>query len=349
MKIVLDCERMKHPYTGLFEYCYQLGIALRQRVVDKDDLIYYVPQSVQYMFGSNNNFIEQRSIDKIFYRNFNADILHTTYQLSRYMGGNKNVKRLLTIHDLNFLYEKKAPSKVAKYLKKMQDNINRSDHIIAISNYVKQDVLDHLEIGNKPFDVIYNGCNVLEFDTYDTPIYKPKKDFLFSIGTVLPKKNFHVLPRILVGNDYELIIAGRSDENYQNKIIKEAKQFNVEDRVKLIGSVSYEDKYWYLKNCLAFMFPSIAEGFGIPVIEAMHFGKPTFLSTHTSLPEVGGKFAYYFQNFEPEYMQQLFRDSLEDYSQNDRIKDIKEHASYFRWDRCADEYYKIYQKLYESK
>ncbi len=127
------------------------------------------------------------------------------------------------------------------------------------------------------------------------------------------KKNFHVLPALLVGNDHELIISG-VETPYKSKIMEEAEKFGVTDRVKITGTISEEDKAWYYKNCTAFVFPSIAEGFGLPVIEAMHFGKPVFLSTHTSLPEIGGDAAFYFPTFEPADMQATFANGMAEFA-----------------------------------
>jgi glycosyltransferase involved in cell wall biosynthesis len=100
----------------------------------------------------------------------------------------------------------------------------------------------------------------------------------------------------------------------EKEVMEAAKKFGVEDRVKLIGPATEEEKYWYYKNCEAFLFPSYAEGFGLPVIEAMYHGKPVFISDKTSLPEVGGDAAYYFRNFEPEYMQEVFKEGMRDYA-----------------------------------
>lgn len=346
MNIILDCERMKYPYTGIYEYCYQLGTALQKKIDKEDDLLYYLPSSCDGVFGKDAKQVELKKIHKFFSARLNADLVHTTYQLSRYMSNNKKSRKILTIHDLNFLYEKRGrDARIKDYLKRVQHNIDKVDRIVTISNYVKKDIVENLSVVDKPIDVIYNGCQVLDIADFDTPSYKPSKKFLFSIGTVIPKKNFHVLPGLLVDNDYELIVAGKNDKNYVDKILEIAKSFNVQDRVKIVGTVSYQDKCWYLKNCTAFMFPSLAEGFGIPVIEAMYFGKPAFLSSLTSLPEVGGKYAYFFENFDIDHMRQIFKDGMNDYIVNDRVEAIKEHASFFSWDRCAGDYYNVYKKV----
>jgi glycosyltransferase involved in cell wall biosynthesis len=345
MTIVFDCERTKYPYTGLFEYCVQLGKALQTCITPEDKISYYVPKQYENYLGKQE-YVILKKLHKLFPpRMACTSIWHTTYQLSGYMQHSRKIKRVLTIHDLNFLYEK-TESKIGKYLKLVQRNIDEADHIIAISEFAKNDILNHLKTGNKPVSVIYNGCNVLTFPDYNTPIYHPAKPFMFSIGTVLPKKNFHVLPCLLKNNDYELIIAGKGSDSYIGKIIEEAKKHNVENRVKLIGAVNAEDKYWYLKNCSAFLFPSLAEGFGIPPIEAMHFGKPVFLSTKTSLPEIGGQYAYYFDNFDPENMRKVFETGMNHYSQTNPASSIIQHANQFNWEESAKQYWEVYKSVF---
>jgi glycosyltransferase involved in cell wall biosynthesis len=338
---------MRYPYTGLFEYCEQLGKSLQTHLTESDEISYYLPEKCKVIFG-NREHILQKSIHKIFPVGISKPaVWHTTYQLSHYMkNGGRKAKKALTVHDLNFLYEKTSTEKINKYLKALQQNINRADYVIAISEYAKTDILNNLKI-NCPLSVVYNGCNVMEFPNYDAPIYRPVRPFLFSLGTVLPKKNFHVLPCLLKGNDFELIIAGKENEDYVGKITAEAARHGVADRVKLTGPVVNEDKYWYLKNCTAFLFPSLAEGFGIPPVEAMHLGKPVFLSTQTSLPEIGGEHAYYFKNFDPDEMCATFESGMKHYVEACPQSSIIQHAARFNWEKSASEYMKIYRSLME--
>jgi glycosyltransferase involved in cell wall biosynthesis len=101
-----------------------------------------------------------------------------------------------------------------------------------------------------------------------------------------------------------------------------------------------------MKNCTAFIFPSLAEGFGLPVIEAMHFGRLVISSNLTALPEIGGDAAYYFKNFEPEHMQKVLKESLADYHSNPKMENkIKERAAFFNWKRAASEYMAVYKSL----
>ena len=299
MKIILDCERMKYPHTGLFEYCQQLGNALKALKEPKDELGFYLNPKLRHHFDENELFFDQHSLQKFLFPRFkNIDLWHTTYQLSRYIPRSSKIKRVLTVHDLNFLYEDKSAAKVKQYLQKHQKNIDLCDHIVAISEFTKQDILKHLTIGDKPISVIYNGCAAPQLFPETSPFYLPEKPFLFALGTINSKKNFHVLIPLLEDNDFELIISGKKEPDYAGKILSEAKKHGVEHRVKITGPVTDIEKCWYYQHCEAFLFPSLAEGFGIPPIEAMTFGKPVFLSDKTSLPEIGGEFAYYFRNFE---------------------------------------------------
>ncbi len=203
-------------------------------------------------------------------------------------------------------------------------------------------------MGNKPLEVIYDGYDTKEFPDFDQPVYRPGKKFIFSIGTVLPKKNFHVLPALLKNNDYELVIAGNIDKTYGEKITEAAKLHGVSDRLTLTGPVSEEDRYWYYTHCMAFAFPSLAEGFGLPVVEAMHYGKPVFISTLTSLPEIGGDMAYYFNDFDAAHMQAVFEKGMQHYNSTHPAAAIQQRAQQFNWVNTARSYLAIYRSLYNK-
>jgi len=83
------------------------------------------------------------------------------------------------------------------------------------------------------------------------------------------------------------------------------------------GKINAEEKQYYLQNCSAFVFPSLLEGFGIPPIEAMRFGKPIFLSKLTSLPEIGGDKAFYWDTFDAKDMATIFTNGMHTFETND--------------------------------
>lgn len=351
-RILIDCERMRHPHTGLYHYCLQLGNSILKKAGgDKEKIAFYLPTSAEHAFGENANYVSQHFIHKLFFPDTKSvDIWHCTYQGSRYYPFGKKVSVVLTVHDLNFLYDgNRSEKRISKYLSRLQLKIDRADHVVAISYYVLEDLKKYLELGDKPTSVIYNGCNIEDTGIINAPAKLVEQPFLFTIGTIVGKKNFHVLPALLVGNDLKLVIAGiESSQEYKKTIIREAQKLNVLDRLIFTGPVSENDKKWYLSNCTAFVFPSIAEGFGLPVIEAMYYGKPVVLSRCTSLPEIGGDCAYYFDNFEPEHMRNVLNASLEDYNKTKPRERIRERARFFSWDRAASEYLDLYRSLANS-
>jgi len=135
--------------------------------------------------------------------------------------------------------------------------------------------------------------------------------------------------------------------NAANEIRELIRKFNLEEKVHLPGKISEADKQYYYQNCEAFVFPSLREGFGLPVIEAMRFGKPVFLSNNTSLPEIGGNLALYWNNYDPEEMQIVFEQGLSQFKGNEAFymdESIK-HALKFSWDNAAKSYVEVYKSL----
>jgi glycosyltransferase involved in cell wall biosynthesis len=110
-------------------------------------------------------------------------------------------------------------------------------------------------------------------------------------------------------------------------------------------SINDAQKAWAYAHCAGFLFPSLTEGFGLPPLEAMHFGKPVFLSRLTSLPEVGGDAAYYFDDWSPSAMQQLVEQGLQQGALPARIAEVKNHAARFDWDVAANAYLALYLRL----
>lgn len=350
-KIVFDCERMKYPDTGLYHYCLNLGKYLEKNIsLGEEELFFYSPGHEQHWSFSPANHITQSPLHKFMLPPLGSfDIWHATYQSTHYMPlRNRRIKVVLSIHDLNFMYdERKSAAKKQRYLGYLQSLINRADAIVCISQFCKKDVLQHCEIKNKPLYVIHNGTNLLENPSLKANSYKPRKPFLFSIGVINRKKNFHVLLPLLQRNTMELVIAGKFDDNhYLSLLRKRSKELGVEDNLHLLGPVSENEKAWYFNHCDAFAMPSISEGFGLPVVEAMSCGKPLFLSDKTALPEIGGDVSFYFKDFQPEHMEEVFNIGMSRYANEDFQKKIKERALNFNWHRSARRYLDVYRSLY---
>jgi glycosyltransferase involved in cell wall biosynthesis len=352
-KIILDCDLMKHRDSGLYHYCLNLGNAIQKELQQTqnttDTFNFYIPKKEKSTFAQRSDYLVERKWHKKLFNPalWNCDLWHAPFQSGRILAKpNNNTKILLTIHDLNVLHEDKPAKERRLSLLHTQQLIDKANAIVCISNHCKADVLQHMNVANKKIFVIHNGTHEVAPPPATVKVYRPSKPFAFAIGYVNRKKNFHTLIPLLKNNDIELIVAGRLDEpDYIQQMLNYAQSLGVADRLNIVGPVSEADKAWYYNNCTAFLMPSLAEGFGAPVVEAMRFGKPVFLSNKTSLPEIGGKVSFYFNNFEPTHMQEVFAYGMAEFSKNGLYKKIIEHGATFNWQQKAKDYVAVYKEL----
>ncbi len=112
------------------------------------------------------------------------------------------------------------------------------------------------------------------------------------------------------------------------------------------GEVSDGDRQWLYEHCEAFLFPSLAEGFGFPVLEAMQAGKPVFCSRRTSLPEVAGAAGFFFESFVAIAMAESFQRGMQIVRQTGGFAARQmAHAADYSWDASADSYRRVYQAM----
>lgn len=350
-RVVLDCERMKYQHTGLFHFCLNLGLSIKACSEEYQDtkLGYFFPTKAERYFGDDEPYINQHSLRKFFMPYLGAyDIWHATFQNSQYLPKrNRSIRVVLNIHDLNFMHEDVSEKRRGKYLRHLQGNIDRSEVIVCVSEFSKNDLLKYCNVQKKKLKVIYNGTNDLVTPQLLQKSYKPVKPFLFCIGVINRKKNYHaLLPLLERKNDLELVIAGRiHDNDYHSYLQETARSMNICDRVRIVPDISEQEKSWYFNNCYAFVMPSIAEGFGLPVTEAMSVGKPAFLSCNTALPEIGGDKAFYFNDFSADSMVDVLDRGMERYHNDAMQQQIIDHSHAFSWKRAAEKYMEIYRSL----
>ncbi|HCW07762.1 MAG TPA: glycosyl transferase family 1 [Cytophagales bacterium] len=342
-KIFLETSKLSNLNSGLGQFCLHLGRAINRNNNDFD-LTFLVPESCNSIFGDRNQYVFPSKLKRIFGLSVDVDLWHCFHQGSAYLPKHKSSKLIVTVHDLNFTV-KYSGWKLKKELWLLQHQLNRADAIVAISEFTQNEILKHTKVDPKKITVIYNGVNAPEVQA-KKPAFITKQKFLFSIGIISTKKNFHVLIPLLKETDSTLIIAGHSTGSYANQILLEAEKLGVKDRLILPGEISEEEKIWLYQNCEAFLFPSLAEGFGLPVIEAMREGKPVFCSDQTSLPEIGGAHAYYFTDFNPLKMKEVLTTGMNDfYSNPEKKKLIQNWAAKFSWEKASVEYLKLYHRL----
>lgn len=343
-KILVCLDLLKYPNRGLG----RVSLDFSNQLVKTNDFhyCYLVPPHVHV-----DHLKEQRSIELNTIRKFSSaymkefSVCHIIHQLPKF-SYNKAQKIVLTIHDLNFLYTKNK-IKQKKYRHIVQSAIDKSDAICFISNFTRDDCFNHLSISpDKITEVIYNGVGELAIPS-EKPNWCPENNFLFSIGQFLDKKNFQTLvPFMQQQPQFSLVIAGENNTPFGNELCSLIREKGLENRIVLPGPVTEQEKSFLYHKCEAFVFPSLAEGFGLPVIEAMKCGKPVFCSDKTSLKEIGNSFAFFWTHFDPEYMSDVFQRGLNAFKADDSIKTGEQlYANSFSWEKNVKSYIDVYKRL----
>jgi glycosyltransferase involved in cell wall biosynthesis len=345
--IAIEMERLRDINSGLGQYCLQLGTALAVPPLPyANHLACYLPAQLTGLLGPSFGYQASKVWHKWTGVPTDAALWHCTHQDSVYFPANTKTPVVMTIHDLSFLDRSDYSEQRKKLkIKRLQKKVDRCKGLVYISEFVKNTVQTHLEVPEKMSTrVIHNGANM-------PGIMGEKKSdlrqpFLFSIG-MHPKKNYAVaLPILLINPQYQWLIAGRNHKGYQRELQKNADDMGVGDRLVFMGEVSESEKWDAYENCAALLFPSLSEGFGLPVLEAMACGKPVFLSDRGSLPEIGGVEAFYFTSFAPEHIQKVFSDGMLKYEIDTQKKQrMKDYAAKFTWNNAAKEYLTFYMEI----
>ena len=350
--VFLETHNINNRATGFGTFNYELIKGLEQLPFDNLELYLNSkkPNELKSEFG--DKFKYQQYIGAHRYKNFRPlkkyDLWHSVNQNSK-IEPRYDTKYLLTVHDVNFVEEISSDMNHKRNLAFIE-KLKKSTAITYISEFAKKQTHQYFNVPNVPEHIIYNGnpiSNILDTSNF-TPNIISEKPFFFSIGDFIERKNFQSIVKMMIHiTDFNLIIAGNNDKPYGEEIKNCIVENKLENRVFLTGKVSEIEKQYYLKNCTAFLFPSVREGFGLPPIEAMKFKKPVFLSAFSSLPEIGSDAAYYWNNFDPDYMKNILIEGLNHFESNRGIMESKlyDRANYFNWDKSSKEYLEIYRSL----
>jgi glycosyltransferase involved in cell wall biosynthesis len=167
------------------------------------------------------------------------------------------------------------------------------------------------------------------------------------VGNFLPHKNFRALIALAKHlPELRIVIAGKKDTPYGAVVAEDVARHGLGDRVLLPGMVSDADRQWLYEQCAVFLFPSLTEGFGFPVLEAMQCGKPVVMSRRTSLPEIAGDEGFFFDSYQPEAMASVVETARTHFATDPQAADrCRRHAAAFSWRATAEGYAAVYASL----
>lgn len=271
------------------------------------------------------------------------------------------IKSIVTIHDLIF---KRYPETYASFDRKMYDlkfrySCKNADRIIAISESTKRDIIKYYGISENKIDVVYQSCNPLFYE--ESPIEDPSeilkkynipKKYLLSVGSIIKRKNLEIIIEAYhrLGSDFKipLVIVGRGKE-YKNYIQNKIKMYGLEDKMIWVDFLDDNSHLQIVyQNALAMIYPSIYEGFGLPIVEALLSKTPVIAANTSSLPEAGGTDSLYFDPLDINVLVEHILNVVNDIDlRKSMIENGYQHATHnFSTKVITDEVMRIYKKVF---
>lgn len=221
-------------------------------------------------------------------------------------GKTKGLKKIVTIHDLLFIRYPQLYNlvDVAIYKKKFSWACQQADRVIAVSQQTAQDLVDFLKVPADKIDVVYQGCHESFKQEYDSYVldristkYKLPADFMLNVGTIEERKNALLIVKAMAALKKEttvmpLVIVGKSTA-YKEEIVRYAREHKLLDQIYFRHDVSFEDLPKIYQLSKLFIYPSVFEGFGIPILEALCSRVPVISSKGSCFSEAGGPNSIY--------------------------------------------------------
>jgi len=269
------------------------------------------------------------------------------------------IPRVISIMDLAFHHfpEYFTTKDLAQLKSWTKYSILKADAIITISQATKDDILKLYGVKSEKVHVVYPG--IKETLSLEPHIYPMKelenkfgitKKYLLFVGTLQPRKNIRRLieafSKVYKSNsDLQLVIVGRKGWKYE-EILSAPEEYGVKDSVAFLDFVKDEDLQMLYKGAQCFVWPSLYEGFGLPVLEAMRYGCPVITSNISSLPEAGGDAAVYVNPENVDDIAEKIKRVLGDKElRESMIKKGYQQVKKFSWEKAAKETLEIIKEV----
>lgn len=310
--------------------------------------------SYNYDLPQNNNAYANRLLTLVGYMS-ELDLVHSLYFP---IPEKRTFKGILTIHDLIPVRMKEIYGNQIKYDfcdVELRKSIKYVDHIIAISEKTKADIIDFYSINPEMVTVIYEGVDPVftqSSQRNESNVILDKFNisgkYLLSVCTIEPRKNLsrlleaYTLFRNKTKECIKLVLTGKLGWRYDT-LLESIHRSKFADDIILTGYVSDKELACFYQNALAFIFPSLMEGFGLPVLEAMACGSAVITSNCSSLPEIGGDGAVYCDPYDVESIFHAIDTLTNGKSLNEEIR-VRglERAKLFSWKKAAAETRQVY-------
>ncbi len=369
MKIGYDAKRLFHNATGLGNYSRDLLRTLATYYPDNQFFLYNPkPAKINRFTLTPQMIIKQpqtwlaKKLHFLWRSKFiTNDIVKDKLDIFHGLSGElpfgiqkTGVKSVVTIHDLIFLHFPELYKSIDRkiYTAKFKYAAQKADKIVAISEQTKKDLVKFFKISPEKIHVIYQGCHKAFKQSYsDSQKNAVKKkfnlpeQFILNVGTIEVRKNAFSIVKAIKGTDYQLVLVGRKT-SYFNEIDTYIKQHKLRNQVHFLEGLTLEELSILYQLADIFVYPSIYEGFGIPIIEAMFSKTPVITNKYGVFKEAAGPYAFYIEDVNnPDEIRKQIQEIYRQYPA-ERIKKSYEYAvKHFSDKVIAQQYHHLYKNL----
>lgn len=342
--------------VGISEYAYQIlnkFYEFRKKGLISHDFVIYLksdpkglPEETawwKYKLVKPSKLWTQIGLPFSLYTSKRPDVFLT---LTHYAPRFSPVPTIVSVMDLSFLHFPETFKKNDLYqlTKWTKYSVMKAKKIITISKSSKNDIIKHYNIDEKKIKVVHLGLkNMASNSSVPLEEFGINKKFILFVGTLQPRKNivnlikaFSLLPNQFK-ESYQLVIVGKKGWLYED-ILRAPEMFGVEDKTLFLDYIKDNELPSFYKNAEVFVLPSLYEGFGLPILEAMRYGCPVITSNVSSMPEAGGDAAMYFDPNNIEDIEEKIEKVLNDEKLRKKmIEKGSEHYKKFTWEKAAKE------------
>lgn len=352
MKIAVDARMYNMSGIGTYiqnlmkNNCYKIALGKKEEIENIKEIENFIEFDVG-VYGIK----EQLKFPYKELKKLKPDILHIPhYNVPIFYRGDM----IVTIHDLtHIVYSEFLSNKFAKYYAKlmMKIAIKKAKFIFTVSENTKKDILKYFKVKEDKIKVIQLGVKEsieekskeeIEY-LYDKFNIPKQKKILMYVGNLKPHKNLERLLKAfskIDNKDCVLLLVGKAFEDYE--LNKKEQELKIEDKVIHTGIVTEKELCDLYNLADLFVFPSLYEGFGLPIIEAMKCGTKVVSSNSSSLPEVGGDKIPYFNPENIEEMSEVIEKELEREDTEEEKQERINWAKKFNWEKTSEEVKNIF-------
>ncbi|GAK56335.1 mannosyltransferase B [Candidatus Vecturithrix granuli] len=376
MNVGIDA-RLLHSTTGIGRYTRSLVFEYTQREYFQNDrLVLFSDAPVppeQQIISDNVEVVISCCQHRILWTNWYLPPLLQRHKIDVYHGVcnfelpiRKVCRYVVTIHDLvPLFFPELVPQKHLLFFRLFMKRVaHTADLIITDSEHSKKDIIQFLKVPEKKIRVIYLGYQqqyhrIQEQQRISEVLarYRIRQPYLLFVGVIEPKKNLERLveaysllqKNAAISKEMQLVIAG-GEGWFSERLYRKVKDCKLEQQIVFPGYIPDECLPTLYSGAELFVFPSIYEGFGLPVLEAMSYRVPVVTSNVSSLPEIAGEAGVLIDPHQPDAIARGILKVLSDRQLQEQMREKGyRQAQRFSWERTAQETYQVYREIYENR